>query len=240
LEERINTTNQYKLGPHARYLVDKMVESEKTMLEVVNKLPKKMDSYDKRLTTMGSDITKVQSQVDLSMRSIQMLQKEQILLVKSVVVAGGSSVAGAVDAAGVMGSSPASTPDAPAASSLLHHQGAIPQVTSSSALGDHHQEPYHADHRRPWLPKMDFPRFDGPDVRIWLDKRAAYFQMYAIPADFRVTTTSLHMVDRATNWYQSYKYSTGVHSWEHFVVAVSHEFEVNTHRVNTMALINMR
>jgi hypothetical protein len=36
-----------------------MVESEKTMLEVVNKLSEKMDSYDKRLTTMGSDITKV-------------------------------------------------------------------------------------------------------------------------------------------------------------------------------------
>lgn len=29
--------------------------------------------------------------------------------------------------------------------------------------------------RRPWMPKMDFPRFDGKDVRIWLDKCEAFF-----------------------------------------------------------------
>jgi hypothetical protein len=48
------------------------------------------------------------------------------------------------------------------------------------------------------------------------------------------------MVDHAAHWYQSYKHSAGVHSWEHFMVAVSQEFEVNTHRVKTMALINLR
>jgi hypothetical protein len=44
-----------------------MSESEKTLLEVVAKLSKKMDAYDKRITSMGSDLSKVQSQVDLSM-----------------------------------------------------------------------------------------------------------------------------------------------------------------------------
>jgi hypothetical protein len=33
---------------------------------------------------------------------------------------------------------------------------------------------------------MDFPMFDGSDVRIWLDKCAAYFQLYAIPQDFEL------------------------------------------------------
>jgi hypothetical protein len=41
-------------------LVDKMTESEKTLLEVVNKLAVKINSYDKHFTVMSSDISKVQ------------------------------------------------------------------------------------------------------------------------------------------------------------------------------------
>jgi hypothetical protein len=68
------TTSSYKPGPLARYLVDRMVESEKTLLEAVNKLSVKFDSYDKCLTSLGSNIAKVQSQVDLFMKSIRALQ----------------------------------------------------------------------------------------------------------------------------------------------------------------------
>lgn len=25
-------------------------------------------------------------------------------------------------------------------------------------------------HTRPWMPKMEFPLFDGSDVRVWIDK----------------------------------------------------------------------
>jgi hypothetical protein len=68
--------NSYKPGPHACYLREKMSESEKSVLEAVNKLDVKMEVYDKRLTSLCSDISKVQSHVDLSMKSIQALQKE--------------------------------------------------------------------------------------------------------------------------------------------------------------------
>jgi hypothetical protein len=88
--------------------------------------------------------------------------------------------------------------------------------------------------------KMDFPKFDGSDVRIWLDNCLTYFHLYATPPNFRVTTTSLHMIDRASHWFQSYKHSPCNHTWEHFVVAVSQEFEVDTHRVKTMELLNLR
>jgi hypothetical protein len=49
---------------------------------------------------------------------------------------------------------------------------------------------------------MDFPMFDGPDVRIWLDKCSTYFELYAIPPpplDVRVTAASLHIIDRASH-----------------------------------------
>jgi hypothetical protein len=49
------------------------------------------------------------------------------------------------------------------------------------------------------MPMVEFPRFDGTDVRIWPDKCAMYFQLYGIPPDFRVTAASLHMVDKASH-----------------------------------------
>jgi prefoldin subunit 5 len=65
-------------GPQASYLVERMLESEKTLLEAVAKLSEKMDAYDKHITSMGSNLSEVQSQVDLSLSSIQALQHEQI------------------------------------------------------------------------------------------------------------------------------------------------------------------
>jgi hypothetical protein len=74
----------YKPSPQARYLVAKMAELEQNLVAAVNKLSMKIDSYDKRITTLKSDISKVRSQVDLSMRSIQALQKELVLLLHTM------------------------------------------------------------------------------------------------------------------------------------------------------------
>jgi hypothetical protein len=57
-----------------------MSETETKLLEVVSRLSKKLDSFVKCITSMGSDVVKVQSHVDFSMRSIQALQKEQVNL----------------------------------------------------------------------------------------------------------------------------------------------------------------
>jgi hypothetical protein len=54
-----STVESYKPGPRARYLDAKMSDSEKTLLDAVNKLSEKFDSYDKRLTIMGSDLSKI-------------------------------------------------------------------------------------------------------------------------------------------------------------------------------------
>jgi hypothetical protein len=48
-----------------------MYDSEKNILEAMSKLSEQMQSYDKRLTSMGSDLAKVQSQMELSMKLIQ-------------------------------------------------------------------------------------------------------------------------------------------------------------------------
>jgi hypothetical protein len=61
-----------------------------------------------------------------------------------------------------------------------------------------------------------------------------------VPPDFRVTDASLYMIDKVSHWFQTYKHSAGSHIWEDFIVAVSREFEVNTHHVKAMELLNLR
>jgi hypothetical protein len=169
-----NTTSSYKPSPQARYLVEKMSKSEKNLVEAVNRLAAKMDSYDQRFTSLGSDISKIPSQVDLLMRSIQALQKEQVLLLHAVNPIGPST--GLMNSNGVMGSSPADGAVNTSTDSLpQQHQGDCSNNSSpahfvhhgGSQCGGSDSEP-----RRHWMLKMDFPLFDGSDVRIWLDKCA--------------------------------------------------------------------
>jgi hypothetical protein len=58
------TTRQYKSGLQSLFLSVKMSKSKGKLLEAMNKLVEKMDSYYKRLMSLGSDLSKVQSQVD--------------------------------------------------------------------------------------------------------------------------------------------------------------------------------
>uniref|UniRef100_A0A0A9C8B6 Uncharacterized protein n=1 Tax=Arundo donax TaxID=35708 RepID=A0A0A9C8B6_ARUDO len=49
------------------------------------------------------------------------------------------------------------------------------------------------------MPKMDFPIFDGTDVKFWIDKCIAFFSLYQILDTFRVTSASMHMTDSAAH-----------------------------------------
>jgi hypothetical protein len=239
------TMSSYKPRPQARYLVDRMTNSEKTLLEAISKLYEKFDSYDKRLTSLGSNVSKVQAQVGLSICSIQALQKEQILLVKAMQGSSNSGHQGATESDGLVGTSPLPQTQSPPASSTPPQHGHSVNSGNTPLPAPH----THAgqcsgrtdlETRRNWMPKIEFPRFDGSDVRIWLDKCFAYFQLYQIPSDFRVTAASLHMVDKASHWFQTYKHYPGNHTWEHFVLAIYREFEVNTHRIKIMELLNLK
>lgn len=51
------------------------------------------------------------------------------------------------------------------------------------------------------MPKMDFPRFDGTDARIWVDKSHTFFALYKIPDGFKVAATTMYMTENAAHWY---------------------------------------
>lgn len=84
--------------------------------------------------------------------------------------------------------------------------------------------------RRTWMPRMEFPRFNGEGVRMWIDNCEAYFLLYNIPANFRIMSASLHLMDNAADWYQSVKFTDVCTSWDTFCAAALDEFDVNVHR----------
>jgi hypothetical protein len=78
-----------------------------------------------------------------------------------------------------------------------HPQVAVPEVLQNDSD--------RTDGRRSWMPKMDFPHFDGSNARIWLDKCEDYFALYQIPLGFRVSAASIHMSGPTAHWFQTYK-----------------------------------
>jgi hypothetical protein len=64
--------------------------------------------------------------------------------------------------------------------------------------------------------------------------------MCQIPQGFRVSAASNHMTSPAAHWFHMYKHTLGFQNWDTFVLAVLVEFEVDTHRVKTMELLNLK
>lgn len=113
---------------------------------------------------------------------------------------------------GILGAMPIAPPRMPLCLPQVHNP---PQIDLTALHGGEDQT-----NRRQWMPKMDFPRFDDTDVRIWLDKCEAFFRLYHIPDNFRVTSASLYLTDNAVHWYQAFKQQSAFHTWEQFCVAV--------------------
>lgn len=173
------------------------------------KIMEKLEALNSTLRERQSKMEQPQAKVDLSMSSLGQVQQEQAQLARTltnppppppppppVPPRNGSGVIGPRSAADPSSSSaPFVTFPAPQV------QTASPSphgIVSDVDLGDFGS-------KRPWLPKLDFSRFDGTDVRIWLDKCNVFFTLYQIPCGFRVQAASMHIIDRAAHWYHSFK-----------------------------------
>jgi hypothetical protein len=58
--------------------MEKMVASEKTVVDSLSALTEKLTSLEKKVDSYGGDLGKVQEKVDLAMQSISLVQQEQV------------------------------------------------------------------------------------------------------------------------------------------------------------------
>ncbi|KAH6817325.1 cactus-binding carboxy-terminal [Perilla frutescens var. frutescens] len=76
------------------------------------------------------------------------------------------------------------------------------------------------------LSKIDFPRFDGMQPRVWILRCNSYFKMIPnIPDDQRIALATMNFEEKAALWYQSYSTKLTNLTWKQFVNVVAARFE---------------
>jgi hypothetical protein len=166
----------YKPGSQARFLVHRTADSEKNIMKVLTRLTARLDSIKKKMDSTATDLGKVQEKVDLAMASIRSVQDDQAHVVRQVQSLSASPSATEDDIirsapslrpTSSTGAGPTQSPPQPSARLLRNLELNISQThlgQSGSDLrnleGDRGEAKWH------WMPKMDFPMFDGTDIRI--------------------------------------------------------------------------
>ena len=89
-------------------------------------------------------------------------------------------------------------------------------------------------------PKHDFPRFDGTLPNLWLDRCAAYFEMYGVLPHNWVTTASLYVEGHAALWLQAFRQLHDQISWPRFKQAIVEEFGPDEYEIQMSQLLQLR
>lgn len=198
-------------------------------------------AVDLKLEQQGAQLEQMQMKVNLSLDSIGKIQQEQVYVAK--VMKGpvpSPLVIPARDEQGIMGARPAEVQGPPPARSSPTSQHIIfpPPTLIQTELLDSNRSNDAAD-RRNWMPKMDFPKFNGNEARIWIDKCQTFFAMYQIPPG-RVAAATMYLEGSAAHWYQAYKSANVWQDWEQFQQAVLSEFETNTHSNKMREMLQLK
>uniref|UniRef100_A0ACD5Y7Q3 Uncharacterized protein n=1 Tax=Avena sativa TaxID=4498 RepID=A0ACD5Y7Q3_AVESA len=70
----------------------------------------------------------------------------------------------------------------------------------------------------------DFPRFAGDKPLVWLDLCLTYFGMYRVPEHHWVSSASLHLDGHAALWFQAFKRTHRLITWDALTQALVQEF----------------
>lgn len=236
-------------------LVEKFQQAWDASSSTLGELSKKMDGLS-LLTTKLSEMEKrqmeneklvqyLQSKMDLSMKSLAQVAQDQSRLASTVsnAVSGMTESARTATGDGLMGPGP---PPIPLRNAQVLKN--TPPITSMHmGNGNNHSDmdtrvgpEMEAQGRKSWLPKLEFPFFDGEDVRVWMDNCESYFEMYQIPAGLKVCAASMHLKGKAALWFQASRDYLYVLSWDQFKGAVMNEFEANSHSDRMLELLTLR
>ena len=76
--------------------------------------------------------------------------------------------------------------------------------TDSSLPQSHHSEPVRdCFSRAPPLPKLEFPKFDGDNPRLWRDRCEMFFEVYSVGDHLKTHFVALNFKGAAASWLQT-------------------------------------
>jgi len=189
--------------------------------EEQNFMERVMDQFDllvTRVNEIGATQTQMKQQMDIRAAAMDEYTSEQHLIAQQV-RANGAAVAQLTlqqfDQAemykdGEFTSVTSEDSDHQALENIFASKKPPPEVGHSKHQKPPPKQPKHKDDRNPKLPnhsmpKMQFPKFDGTDPKIWKDNYESYFDLYKLPEGMWVTAARIHLEGNAAKWYQAYK-----------------------------------
>ena len=96
------------------------------------------------------------------------------------------------------------------------------------------------NHQRTFMPKMQFPSFEGINPGIWKDKCEDYFKLFNLPETMWPTIAAMHMEEKAAKWLKVYKLQSGLGDWTTFIAAVEKKFGSNDYRESLNQLLDLQ
>ncbi|CAO2189278.1 unnamed protein product [Urochloa humidicola] len=112
------------------------------------------------------------------------------------------------------------------------------QFDSGERKGFHNSS--RSDPRDFKLPKLDFPKFNGDNPRVWREKCEKYFSVYRVPVSLWVSFATINFRGNAELWMQSYEAQYSIDSWPDLCIVVEEKFGRDLYQNNMRDLLAIK
>ena len=128
---------------------------------------------------------------------------------------------------GILGSHPPHPVTGMAPTSHLRTHEFVPEVSAGSSRSSH-------------KPKLEFPKFDGQQPRLWKDKCESYFEVYEISDALKPRFAALNFTGLAETWLHTAELRGRFMSWEALHTAVCARFDRDQYHLHLKQLDNLK
>ena len=85
--------------------------------------------------------------------------------------------------------------------------------------------------RHPHLPKLEFPKFDGDNHRLWRDRCEMFFEVYSVGNALKTRFAALNFDGPAATWLQTLERKGRVLDWDEFCAVVFARFDKDQYQL---------
>jgi hypothetical protein len=90
------------------------------------------------------------------------------------------------------------------------------------------------------LPKLDFPKFNGENPKIWAKKCEVYFDVFSVPESLRTRYATLNFTDRAALWLGTVVVSGHIEDWVVLCQLVFNRWGKDQHQVFMRQILSLK
>jgi hypothetical protein len=94
-----------------------------------------------------------------------------------------------------------------------------------------HSQPVSSYPAHKHLLKLDFPKFNGDNPKIWAKKCEVYFDVFSIPESVHTRYTMLNFTDRAALWLETIEVSGHIEDWAILCQVVFNHWGMDQHHI---------